>query len=371
MMSYRHSTFAILIVSAVVLAAFTPILMDSVSADDNSKDSTFTSFYDQLTDNQKAVYDSISTYSADTLTVTVDLPDPIYTQIGNDEDAAKEYLSEQVSEVAQASYYALYMEKPLAICTWGKSTVSWSDETQPFIVSGTLIGMDQLVLTAVIDPKYADDTTTTTQNELQMKIDALNAAIASYDVGSTDLRTMVGNMNSYLVDRLSYDPNAGKSNEDPYAHDAYGALVSSSKLAVCDGYSKGFQALCQKYSINCYTIAGYDIPELKGHAWNVVLMNNGSWYPIDVTWNDSTSNGYMLTSADSFNSSHLAGLYPSDGGAAMNYPVLSSTKYDSDPWYQAQYIEWALMVAIGAVLVIGILLAIREDKKKMKGINKK
>ncbi len=368
-MSYRHSTFAILIVSAVVLAAFTPMLTDTVSADDDSTDSTFTSFYDQLTDDQKAIYDSISTYSADTLTVTVDLPNPIYTQIGDDEEVAKEYLSEQISELAQAAYYALFMEKPLAICTWGDSTVSWPEENQPFIVSGTLIGLDQLVLTAIIDPNYADNTTTTV-NELQLKIDALNQAIASYDVGSTDLRTMVGNMNSYLVDRLTYDPNAGNSNEDPYAHDAYGALVSSSKLAVCDGYSKGFQALCQKYDIDCYTIVGYDIPELQGHAWNVVLMGNGSWYPIDVTWNDSTSNAYMLISADSFNSSHQAGLYASDGGAIMDYPVLSSTKYDSDPWYQAQYIEWALMGAIGAVLVIGILLAIREDKKKMKGIKK-
>jgi len=370
MMSYRHSTFAILIVSAVVLAAFTPVLMDSVSAEDDSTDSTFTSFYDQLTDNQKAVYDSISTYSADTLTVTVDLPDPIYTQIGDDEDAAKEYLAEQVLEALKAPYYALFMEQPLAICTWGTSTIYWSDETQPFIVSGTLIGMEQLLLTLVMDPNYADDPTTTV-NELQLKIDALNEAIESYDVGSTNLRTMVGNINSYLVDRLTYDSNVGTSSQDPYAHDAYGALVSSSKLVVCDGYSKGFQALCQKYDIDCYTIAGYDIPDLEGHAWNVVLMDNGSWYPVDVTWNDSSSNAYMLISADSFNSSHMAGLYASDGGASMDYPVLSSTKYDSDPWYQAQYIEWVLMGAIGAVLVIGILLAVREDKKKMKGIKKK
>ncbi len=362
-MSYRRSAFAVIIISAMMFASFTFAFAGTVTAEDD--DSTFTSFYDQLSDNEKAVYDEIAVYSADTLTVTVDLPNAVYTQIGTDESAAKAYLMEQVAVLVQAAYYSIEMDDPLAICTWGNSTVSWSEETLPFVTTGTLIGLEQLVLTAIIDENYADDTSTTGVNELQDKIDALNDAIEAYSVGSTDLRTMVGNINSYLTGRLTYDSNAGTSSEGPYVHDAYGALVSSSKLAVCDGFSKGFQALCDKYGIDCYTVLGYSVPELEGHAWNVVLMGNGSWYPIDVTWNKSSDNAYMLISADSFNSSHQAGLYTSDGGVSMDYPVLSETKYDSDPWYENTYVEWALMAAIGLAIVIGILLAVREDKKKL------
>ena len=62
---------------------------------------------------------------------------------------------------------------------------------------------------------------------------------------------------------------------------------------VCEGYAMAFQYLCELASfdsgVRCYLVAG-DVRsssgEGGGHAWNVVHMDDGKNYLIDVTWMD-------------------------------------------------------------------------------------
>lgn len=85
---------------------------------------------------------------------------------------------------------------------------------------------------------------------------------------------------------------------------------------VCEGYSKAFQYLCDRTEfygdISCYTITGV---LNGGHMWNIVTMENGNNYLVDVTNSDaksigkngelflagasgSVSTGYTLTAAN-------------------------------------------------------------------------
>ncbi len=358
-MSSNRGTVVLIVMTLLMVTFLTSFVTEISSADDES-----TSFYSQLDDNEKAIYDSISDFSADSLTVTVQLSNAIFTESTSDESAAETYIMEQISDMVEAAAYALGLEDPLAICTWGSSTVVCSADSQTFIVSEDYIGLESLVLVADMDPNYADDPDTDV-NELQEKIDALNDAIDSYDAGSSDLRTIVGNINSYLTGRLSYDTDENAEEDVPYSMDAYGALVASSENVTSEGFAKGFQALCDKYGIDCYTILGYEVPDMDVHAWNIVLMGNGDWYPVDVAMNKTSSDGYLLVSSETFYTTHQFGLTPSDGGVSFDYPSLSSTKYDSDPWYEDSLVEGAFMAIIGVVLVVGIMLALREDRKKM------
>ena len=91
--------------------------------------------------------------------------------------------------------------------------------------------------------------------------------------------------NNYLIDNCSYD------NDNSMRHNAYGALIDGK--AVCDGYSKAFQVICNSLGVECVGINGY-CPEFNrengessdtGHMWNCVKID-GDWYHIDVTWND-------------------------------------------------------------------------------------
>ncbi|WP_051204790.1 leucine-rich repeat protein [Butyrivibrio sp. VCD2006] len=68
---------------------------------------------------------------------------------------------------------------------------------------------------------------------------------------------------------------------------------------VCEGYSKAFKYLCDGSTfssnlIECYTITGELLGSSGsgGHMWNHVRMDDGKYYLVDVTNNDTGSVGY-------------------------------------------------------------------------------
>lgn len=67
-----------------------------------------------------------------------------------------------------------------------------------------------------------------------------------------------------------------------------GVLYSSSKLSVCDGYSKAYALLCNMEGINCVRVMG--TTSGGGHAWNKVEID-GNWYMVDITWTEISSYG--------------------------------------------------------------------------------
>ena len=89
-------------------------------------------------------------------------------------------------------------------------------------------------------------------------------------------------INNYIIDNCKYDDAAAENNDvQGNENDAYGALVDGK--AVCEGYSKAFQILCNKADIDCIQLMG--IVDSDNHVWNCVKIG-GDWYQIDVTWDD-------------------------------------------------------------------------------------
>ena len=89
-------------------------------------------------------------------------------------------------------------------------------------------------------------------------------------------------INNYIIDNCRYDEEAAENNDvQGNENDAYGALVDGK--AVCEGYSKAFQLLCNKANIDCVLLSG--TADSDNHAWNGVKIG-GDWYQIDVTWDD-------------------------------------------------------------------------------------
>ena len=90
-------------------------------------------------------------------------------------------------------------------------------------------------------------------------------------------------INNCIIDNCKYDDAAAETNEiKGNENDAYGALVDGN--AVCEGYSRAFQLLCNKANIDCVMVSG--TVDNTNHAWNCVKIG-GEWYQIDVTWNDT------------------------------------------------------------------------------------
>ena len=134
--------------------------------------------------------------------------------------------------------------------------------------------------------------------------------------------------NDYLVENCVYDKEAAKADEiKGNENDAYGALVE--KKAVCEGYSRAFQLLCNELGIDCINISG--TADGESHSWNNVMLG-GEWYEVDVTWNDTDGETefpmytYFNMPSDKFSESH---------STSALYSKISSSEYNknSDIFY--------------------------------------
>ena len=114
--------------------------------------------------------------------------------------------------------------------------------------------------------------------------------------GMTDTDKLLA-IHDYLADKITYsskkyvqtdrngNPIYDDDGEITYSYDSsvftpYGALVNCD--AVCQGYSLAFKLLCDRAGITC----GYAVT--KEHMWNIVELD-GSYYHVDVTWDDQIS----------------------------------------------------------------------------------
>lgn len=129
---------------------------------------------------------------------------------------------------------------------------------------------------------------------------------------------------TWLMYNVEYDYKAykahnqriNKTNED----------VLKRKKAVCFGYAKLFEALCEAANIKAEVVSGFSKGKLSSikklgepdHAWNAVKIN-GDWHLLDVTWASNIGKNkddlmekfettYFLTSPKVFIFNHL----PSD-----------------------------------------------------------
>ncbi len=134
-----------------------------------------------------------------------------------------------------------------------------------------------------------------------------------YKPGMSDYEAVCA-VNDYLCDNVYYPPN------EPYAditHSAYGAMIDG--CAVCEGYACAASALLNEMGVQCDIEIG---PCGSGyHAWNLVLVD-GNWYQLDVTWNDGGGDRttYLLVT-DSF-------MRQSRDWDASRFPATPSNRYN-------------------------------------------
>ena len=99
-----------------------------------------------------------------------------------------------------------------------------------------------------------------------------------------------------LVQQIDYDALAlaRDSSEEapPESSTPYGALVLNQ--AICYGYSSSFQLLMDMLGIECITVDGTINEDNDPHSWNMVNLD-GSWYLVDVTWDDPINSSMTYT----------------------------------------------------------------------------
>ena len=88
----------------------------------------------------------------------------------------------------------------------------------------------------------------------------------------------------FMVSNIDYAAarrNANANIDEDFS--AYGALINHE--AVCDGYTKCFNVLAKRCGLESIKVAG------NGHSWNIVKLDDGNYYHVDVSWEDPTIDG--------------------------------------------------------------------------------
>ena len=128
------------------------------------------------------------------------------------------------------------------------------------------------------------------------------AIVAKY-AGASDYEKLRG-YNHEIIKLVDYNDDESVDNGGPW--DCIWVFDGDpSTNVVCEGYAMAFQHLCNltKFdndAIQCNTVWGLlsaspvNVGSDFDHAWNVVHMENGKNYMVDVTWNDSPGYGAEL-----------------------------------------------------------------------------
>ncbi|MBR6046416.1 MAG: leucine-rich repeat protein [Ruminococcus sp.] len=121
--------------------------------------------------------------------------------------------------------------------------------------------------------------------------------------------------NNFLVDKLEYAyDKSGDPDPSSWAHSIIGAMEYGK--GVCECYSKTVQMLLNYIGEETIYCIGFG--NGGTHAWDMMKMDDGKYYYLDVTWNDTTSgNIYFAAGTTSFNAR-------SSSGYLKHEPFLSS-----------------------------------------------
>lgn len=155
---------------------------------------------------------------------------------------------------------------------------------------------------------------------------------------------------------LTYDMLAFKAKVSiPYSPKE----VLRTKLAVCNGYSNLFKAICEELKIEAVVINGYSKGynyvegssfEVCNHAWNGVKIRN-KWFLLDATWaspNNNTSinnsgvvdNSYFLASPQLFVTDHL----PEDPSWQFLSPIITLDLFEKNKSEVLKHSEISLII---------------------------
>lgn len=101
-------------------------------------------------------------------------------------------------------------------------------------------------------------------------------------------------INRYLCENSYYEYDESKRDGYPYA-----SIMNEGK--VCHNYALAFQMLCLHAGIECEYYASNTI----NHAWNKVYCSDGTYYWVDVCWNDGNDiTKYLLLTTEQLLKTH-------------------------------------------------------------------
>lgn len=279
------------------------------------------SYADQLSPNEKRIYDEVTKLAPGETELSLTLPEtPALCQDRDPTTEETDALSDRIRTWTANALYAVWLDCPeifwLEHNAYSYAYELASDEDD-------IVKLSKLTISLKLVPDMED-------------IPALAEALAHATEDFSPPRNIsdaqkAAYINNYLCRKIEYDLDA------PQRGNIIGALVYGK--CVCEGYAQAFSYLAKKADISAVCIPGYATSdgETQGHMWNAVNID-GALYAIDSTWNDTLARTeYLLVGKDSlcygnvaFGESHTPNMLMLEGPhKTFALPDIASQKYET------------------------------------------
>lgn len=186
-------------------------------------------------------------------------------------------------------YFALEADYPMLF--WIDDTVGYyMDTNKRFVVSWYIM----------VEPDYYRSSVRKSASQSIQKgmlpfLEKVDNAKAN-GADAMELELLIHDM---IIHEVDYAYNSSNKPETAaFAHSVVGVLDGNSSTdVVCEGYAKTFQLLATYAGLESIYAVGMSGTGFNrgGHAWNLVKID-GSWYNVDLTWDDANgteSDGYF------------------------------------------------------------------------------
>ena len=255
------------------------------------------SLYGQLTTRQKACYNALASITLEQILAADDTDG--YRQVKVQvEGLSGLSLTGTIRDYAfspdsasKALYRGLYTDICAAITAlrYDKPEALWLSDMR-YGVSWTSSGSSSVVTKEAIFAfrlKYDGD-----ELEMYNRQMASARALANRVDQSADLYRQVMQVHDLLAAQSTYNYEALEqvgTKAESLSHQAYSCLVAGDPYEpVCDGYAKAVKVVCDLLEIPCVLVSS------DTHMWNNVKMDDGDWYNLDLTWDDTGDTGSHL-----------------------------------------------------------------------------
>lgn len=115
------------------------------------------------------------------------------------------------------------------------------------------------------------------------KMEIIDSALTEMQITEDDNELeKIRKVHDWIVKNVSYSLNNFFKALDEEGTLDLGYVALKSRFAICSAYSEAFRVFMDRLGIECILV---DSSKMN-HQWNMVKLDDGFWYHIDVTWDD-------------------------------------------------------------------------------------
>lgn len=200
-----------------------------------------------------------------------------------------------------------------------------------------------------------------TAEELAMVDEELDKIIKELSLAGKSKERKTRSIHDYICNRFDYDKTL--RNFTPY--NGFIDLVDGKEVMVCQGYSLLAYQLLNKVGVNTNVLVS------DSHSWNIVQMEDGKWYHLDIT-NDDLGVYDKPISYEYYLKSNFPGISYNYLKNSLFYADMDEYNFSqNDHQMSAESYNGCILFGFGVIFIFFIIMNIRGALHKKRKIKSK